>query len=156
MKYLVRSLKYLVYFAVLFCIMVAIIVVATHHSIADAPNLFRKGSLFEIIAIFVVFAAIYPAFGFKKNRIVFNWDFESLHKYIFKTMKNAGYKLISEDDEKIVFRHKSGSIRFARMYEDSITFFIKERPVVVDGPFKDTQKLVNNIYYFHRQDNPEE
>ncbi|MBP5210782.1 MAG: hypothetical protein J6Z27_02955, partial [Bacteroidales bacterium] len=66
MKYLIRSLKYLLYFVILFFVIVLIISLMNHQDIRDFQSLFIDGALAKISIIFIIIAAVYPLFGFKK------------------------------------------------------------------------------------------
>ncbi|MBQ7221895.1 MAG: hypothetical protein IJS02_00310 [Bacteroidales bacterium] len=154
MKYLIRSAKYLLYFVILFFVIVLVISFMNHQDITDFQSLFIDGALAKISIIFVVIAAVYPLFGFKKNRLNIDDDFENYYETIVETMENYGYELSIKDETKLVFRASKPSIRFARMWEDAITFCITEDPKVidVDGPYKDTVRVVRAISYNYRME----
>ena len=157
MKYLVRSLKYLVYFVVIFIICVAIVVVFSHQSFTDIPSLFKEGSLLPICLIFIGFAAIYPAVGYRKGRLNLDGEWKDYRDTVVDTMESAGYKLVEEDGSSLKFRHTRPMIRLTRMWEDEITFQQQENDpylVLVDGPSRDTLRIVSSIYYNYRMNHP--
>ncbi len=157
MKYLVRSLKYLVYFVVIFIICVAIVVVFSHQSFTDIPSLFKEGSLLPICLIFIGFAAIYPAVGYRKGRLNLDGEWKDYRDTVVDTMESAGYKLVEEDGSSLKFRHTRPMIRLTRMWEDAVTFEQQENDpylVLVDGPSRDTLRIVSSIYYNYRMNHP--
>lgn len=157
MKYLVRSLKYLVYFVVIFIICVAIVVVFSHQSFTDIPSLFKEGSLLPICLIFIGFAAIYPAVGYRKGRLNLDGEWKDYRDTVVDTMESAGYKLVEEDGSRLKFRHTRPMIRLTRMWEDAVTFEQQENDpylVLVDGPSRDTLRIVSSIYYNYRMNHP--
>lgn len=154
MKYFIRAVKYLVYFAVLFLIIVAILCVVMHHPLSSFATLFKEGAMWQIAVLFAVISAVYPSLGFRKNHITLDGPFSDYHDVIMKTMEDADFVLESEDDEKMVFRQKKGYLRFTRMWEDAVTFFKGEEIVFVDGPIRDTTRLISNVYYNYRQSHP--
>lgn len=159
MKYLVRSLKYLVYFVVIFIICVAIVVVFSHQSFTDIPSLFKEGSLLPICLIFIGFAAIYPAVGYRKGRLNLDGEWKDYRDTVVDTMESAGYKLVEEDGSSLKFRHTRPMIRLTRMWEDAVTFEQQENDpylVLVDGPSRDTLRIVSSIYYNYRMNHPQE
>lgn len=159
MKYLIRALKYLIYFVILFFIIVLVISFASHNDISDFQSMFVEGALARISIIFIIIAAAYPAFGFKKNHLILDDDYDKYQDTIMETMKQYGYILSHKDEANLVFKAEKASIRFARMWEDAITFTITEDPrkIDVDGPFKDTVRVTRGIYYNYRMNNhPEE
>ena len=157
MKYLVRSLKYLVYFVVIFIICVAIVVVFSHQSFTDIPSLFKEGSLLPICLIFIGFAAIYPAVGYRKGRLNLDGEWKDYRDTVVDTMESAGYKLVEEDGSSLKFRHTRPMIRLTRMWEDAVTFEQQENDpylVLVDGPSRDTLRIVSSVYYNYRMSHP--
>lgn len=159
MKYLVRSLKYLVYFVVIFIICVAIVVVFSHQSFTDIPSLFKEGSLLPICLIFIGFAAIYPAVGYRKGRLNLDGEWKDYRDTVVDTMESAGYKLVEEDTRSLKFRHTKPMIRLTRMWEDAVTFEQQENDpylVLVDGPSRDTLRIVSSVYYNYRMSHPQE
>lgn len=156
MKYLIRSIKYLIYFALVFCILVAIICVVMKHPISQFTSLFAAGSIWQILLLFIGVSALYPLLGYRKQHIALDGPFSDYRQIIIKAMEDAEYKLDSEDDKQMVFRHTKCYIRASRMWEDSITFYKDEENVLVDGPFRDSTRLIGAIYYNYRMNNPKE
>ncbi|MBP5301759.1 MAG: hypothetical protein J6Y88_00745 [Bacteroidales bacterium] len=156
MKYFVRAVKYLIYFTILFLIIVAILCVVLHHPLSHFAALFKEGAMWQIAVLFAVIAAVYPMLGFRKNHITLDGPFSDYHDIIKKTMDDADFVLEKDDDEKMVFRQKRGYLRFTRMWEDAVTFFKGEDRIYVDGPIKDTTRLISNIYYNYRQSHPKD
>lgn len=164
MKYLVRSVKYLIYFFIIFCICLALVVLFSRHSFSEIPEMLKNGELFKensllyIVLIFVGCAALYPAFGFRKGRMQLNGDWKEYRDSVAKTMEGADYKLVREDDHTMVWRHSRPLIRLTRMWEDTITFSVQEKDpslVLVDGPSRDTFKIIRAVLYNHRMSHPQ-
>ncbi|MBR5735435.1 MAG: hypothetical protein IKX60_01375 [Bacteroidales bacterium] len=156
MKYFIRAVKYLIYFVVLFLVIVAILCLVLNHPLSSFTTLFKEGSMWQIAVLFAVIAAAYPALGFRKNHITLDGPFSGYRDVIKQTLDDADFELVSEDDEKMVFRQKKGYMRFTRMWEDAVTFFKGEDRIYVDGPIKDTTRLISNIYYNYRMRNPKD
>ena len=158
MKYLVRSLKYLLYFVIIFFLCLVIVVVFSHQSLSSIPSLFKEGSLLPICLIFLGFAALYPAVGYRKARLVLDGEWKDYRDSIAKTMESAGYKLAEEDDKKMVWRSTRPVIRLTRMWEDAITFELQDNDptlVLVDGPSRDSFRIVSAVYYNYRMSHPQ-
>ena len=60
------------------------------------------------------------------------------------------------DSQQIVYRQKKALLRFTRMWEDAITFFKGEDRIFVDGPVKDTTRVISSVYYNYRMRNPKD
>ena len=158
MKYVIRSIKYLLYFVVIFCLCVVVVVVFSHQSLADVPSLFKEGSLLPICLIFVGFAALYPAVGYRKGRLHLDGEWKDYRDAVMHSMTGAGYKLVEEDDRHMKFRHGRPLIRLTRMWEDAVTFELQESDpglVLVDGPSRDTMRIVSSVYYNYRMSHPQ-
>ena len=158
MKYLVRSLKYLAYFVLIFFVCVLIVVLISHPQGSSFASLFKEGSLLPICLIFLFFAAIYPLLGYKKARLVMDGEWKDYRDTIVETMQSAGYELKSEDERELKFRSKSATMRIRRMWEDGITFTRQENDpslVLVDGPSRDTLRIVGSVYYNYRMNHPQ-
>ncbi len=158
MKYIIRSLKYLVYVLVIFFICIALVMLFSHQPISAFPEMFKEGSLLPIGLIFVAFAAIYPLIGYRKGRLVLDGEWKDYREAVMETMKNAGYKLVEEDERSLKFRSERPAVRLSRMWEDAITFTQQESDpslVLVDGPSRDTLRLVGNVYYNYRMKHPQ-
>jgi hypothetical protein len=149
MKYLIRSLKYLLYFLVIFFIIVGLLFLWQYTKNTDITfsGLFREGSLPKLVIFFLLVAAIYPALGFVKRKFHLNGDYAKYAGTIENTLKDAGYEIGSKDDEKVVFRHRKAITRLTRMYEDAIVFDLREDPIVVDGLRKDVDRILRAISY---------
>ncbi len=161
MKYLVRSLKQLLYFVLIFVVCVAIVLLLNHQSISAVPLMFQEGALLPICLIFMFFAAIYPLVGYRKSHIAMdsaeNWP--DYRKIILEVMKNAGYNISKESETSLKFRSGSTGVRISRKWEDAVTFEIDASDparVNVDGPARDTLRFVGDIYYCYRQSHPQE
>lgn len=158
MKYLIRSLKYLLYFVIIFFLCLAIVTVFSHQSLSNIPALFKEGSMLPICLIFIGVAALYPALGYRKGRLHLDGEWKEYRSAVVETMEGAGYKIVSEDDDKMVWRSTRALIRLTRMWEDTITFVRQESDpslVLVDGPSRDTFRIVETVYYNYRMSHPQ-
>ena len=157
MKYLIRSLKYLIYFVVIFFLCLALVVLFSHQHPTSLSELFKEGSLLPICLIFVGFALLYPAVGYRKAKLTLDDDWKEYRNAVMSTMEGAGYVLKSEDEKTMVFRHSKPLVRFTRMWEDAITFELQDDPTIVkvDGPSRDSLRLVSSIYYNYRMEHPQ-
>ena len=147
MKYVIRALKYLLYFLVIFFIIVAIVWLLNRTKMPDASftELFKEGSLPQMAIFFVVIAAIYPALGFVKRKIYTNGDFAKYENLIGGVMEQMGFEFEKEDEETKCYRIKSRYMRGTRMGEDRVTFFRNEDPIICEGLRKDVDRIARNI-----------
>ena len=146
MKYLIRSLKYLVYFFIVFVLLVGIIYMATKSDGVTLDNMFKEGSWIKITIMFIVIAAIYPYFGFKKMTARVEGDFSKHIDSVIEMLKNFDYSVENQDINGIItFRHNRKAARLSRMMEDRITVDYSGDTVTVEGLRRDITRIVYAI-----------
>lgn len=145
MRYIVRSVKYFIYFTVIFILIMAVLVF-TGAAEGDISSMFRGGysALWKIAAIFAAISAVYPSVGFMKKDAMFHGSWEECKGRIAEFMEGRGYSLESEDTGTMSFR-KSGISRLTRMYEDRITITAKLGGAEVEGLRKDVFRIVTGL-----------
>lgn len=153
MKYFIRSLKYFLYFAVLFSLIVLIIFYTSDRpegvTVAD---LFKEGSGYKILAFFIAVSAIYPLFGFaKKEAYLPGGNAEEKKREIIMLFENANFELTGETAGQLTFRPRNKIVRLIRMCEDAVTVNCSGNPVVVSGLRKDVFRFARLIEYTLRE-----
>ena len=159
MRYLIRSIKYLIYFVLIFFLIVGLIYFFSTQKQAGLSftELFQEGSLPKLVIFFLLVAGLYPALGFGKRNLYLNGEYGRYADIIDMAMRDLEYEKVSDEGGKVVYRCASHSKRLGRMYEDSITFDISDNPVIIEGFRKDTTRVLSTISYRIRQfENPEE
>ena len=157
MKYLLRSFKYLVYFVLIFFLCILIIRLAMRGQRVPLVEMFEEGAFTKIAIIFAAFALVYPLVGYKKGRLTLDGEWSAYRDAVVKTMTGAQYNLVSEEGGVMKFRSSRAAIRLSRMWEDAITFtpLPDGIHVEVDGPTRDTTRIISSIYYNYRMQNPQ-
>lgn len=152
MKYLVRSIKHLAYFVLIFFLCVLIIKLATHAQDVPLSEMFEEGAFTKIALILVAFAALYPLLCYKKGKLVLDGEWAGYRDAVMQTMQNAEYSLVSEENGVMKFRSDKMALRLSRMWEDAITFTPAADGihVDVDGPYRDTSRIIGAVYYNYR------
>ena len=158
MRYLIRSLKYLVYFAIIFFLIVGIVYLFSAQKLAGMSfvDLFKEGSLPKIALFFVVVAAIYPKLSFYKKELYLNGDFTKYATMVDEVMKGLDYVVEKQEPGKVTYIKNSAYARLTRMYEDRVTFDTSTDPVTVEGYRKDLLRILSGIAYRVRQQNREQ
>ena len=154
MRYLIRALKYLVYFAIMFFIIVGIVYLFSSQKAAGISfaELFKEGSLPKIALFFVAVAAIYPKLSFYKKEIYLNGDFTKYAEMFDEVMKSMDYELETQEPGCVTYRKKGAYARLTRMYEDRITFDTTGNPVIAEGYRKDLVRILSAIGYRLREE----
>lgn len=153
MKYVIRAVKYLVYFTV----MCSIILILTFHfsvkpeGLTLMDMLLVDGSLYKMLAFFVAVAAIYPALGFQ-NKPLYVSNIKENRKQIVELFENANYVIASEDATSVSFRLRNPFLRLMRLYEDYVTIDFSDNPVMIEGLRKDVLRFGRGIEYICREE----
>jgi len=153
-KYLIRVVKYAIYLAIIFFLLIAIMSVTSNQGL-KYENLFRAGTGGQMLIFFAVFSFIYPLFGFVKKKVYLNHNFTEDKEKIKEVIINSRYVLVAEDATTITFRHSSKFIRAMRMYEDAIILDFSDNPIILDGQRKDVYRLSRSIEYALRDTSAE-
>lgn len=142
MKYLVRSVKYFFYLAVMLTLVV-LAMVAFGFVDSDIDSIFRNGydSLWQIAAMLAVFAAIYPRFGFSKRRVHLGGEYSETRDEVIKAMQARSYVLTGEEGQTLYFRPGSVASRALKMFEDRITLSYSFGGYDIEGLTRDVVRL---------------
>ena len=152
MKYIIRSVKYLVYFTV----MCGIILVLTFHfsvkpeGLTLMDMLLVDGSIYKMLIFFVAVAAIYPALGFQKKEVYVS-NFKEHKKEIIELFENANYVVASESATTISFKLRNPFLRLLRICEDYVTIDFSGNPILMEGLRKDILRFSRGIEYICRE-----
>ena len=135
MKYVVRSLKYLVLLCVLY---VALTYLMTFVEPTDATvwqqllkHLNTRNGLYMVIA-FVLLAALYPKFGYMRSHIE-GCDIKGDRVRIDNAMRIFGFRVEQEGDDCVVYRAEGVVHRLSLMFEDRIEVRAVEGGVELKG-----------------------
>ena len=154
MRYLIRAVKYMVYFAIVFIVIVCIVYMFSTQKLAGMSliDLFKEGSLFKILLLFFGFSLIYPALSFQKKEILVDGHFTKYAETVDAVMKSLNYKKETETEDSVSYRCTGGYARLSRMYEDRITFDKTVTPFTVEGYRKDILRILSALTYRIRQE----
>lgn len=144
MRYLIRAVKYLLAFCVLYLAVVWI-------SIATNPAM--DGSVWDYVAAtyatqrgkmlmlaVVVLSAAYPSFGFMSRRV--NWNMAAQRDRLIEVFAAAGFSLKSEQEGKMVFRANNAIDKLVMLFEDEITVTADGEEVIVEGIRRGVAKVI--------------
>lgn len=122
MKYLIRSVKYFFYFALLTTAIVFVLIFIGAVN-GDINDIFEGGykALWKMGLFFAVVAAVYPKLGFVVRDVTTDREWDEVCGIAKDYFKSRRYQLESETADTLTFRRKSVTERVSRMYEDRIT-----------------------------------
>lgn len=154
-KYIIRGIKYFVYFTVIFTIILSALVLLKI-SDGDIHTMFKDDSWWKILLIFIAAGAIYPSVGYMKKNACFTGGLEANRGKIIEVMGNLGFEPEENGPEKMTFRCRNKLHRLTRMYEDRITLTPDLTGAVVDGLRKEVVRVVMHLEHALRSSEPEE
>ena len=142
MKYLLRSIKYFIYLAVMLTIFIAALL-ALGFIEGPIDNIFKNGadSIWQMALIVAAFAAVYPMLGYGKRNVRIYGEPEQVWPEIVEFMNGRGYILTEGDAEGAKFRLASNLGRVMRMGEDTITFTRNIGGYSLEGRTKEIVRL---------------
>lgn len=147
MTYLRRAIKYLFQLTLLFILLVGILMLAGMIP-KDIAIAFRKGwtSIFYILGIFALMAAVYPLFGYGKRNIRTAGEPSEHWKAIDEALEERCYVLSGETEDGGRRYHLKASLnRAARLWEDSITLTPMLGGFQAEGLVRDLARVVMSI-----------
>ena len=151
MKYLVRSIKYFIYFS-LICTLIVSALVLIGAVEGDINSIFEEGytSIGKIAIFFALVAAVYPKVGFIKHSISSTKEWSEIRTDVIEYMKERQWDLESEGNGVATFRVRGTATRLSKMYEDRITLTRSAEGYQMEGLRKDVMRLATGLE--HRLD----
>lgn len=148
MRYIIRSIKYFFYFALLTSFFLALFVVSGTVE-ANIESMFDGGysALWKIAMIFAVAAAAYPKLGFISSGVTCKDGWQDKKDAIKDFFKERHFELENETDNLMTFRYNGFAGRLTRMYEDKITLTGTENGFELEGLRKDVLRMAMALEY---------
>jgi hypothetical protein len=108
-------------------------------------DLLQESNVGLLITFGVVFGVAYPLFGYVKRKVHTKHPLDEEKQEVIRLFADVRFEVSSDEDKKIVFRHRSPFVRFMRLYEDSIEVDYSDNPVVLSGLRRDVDRLASRI-----------
>ena len=144
MKYVVRSLKYLVVLCVLYIALTYLmsLVEPTDASVWQQllTHLNTRSGLYMVIA-FVVLAALYPKIGYMSSRVE-DCGIVADRIRIDNAMRIFGFRVVEESDGRILYRAEGIVHRITLMFEDHIEVTAVDGGVELKGLRRSVARVV--------------
>ena len=140
--YLIRSIKYLIWLALLFTL-IFVLMIRTNTARAGGEQmlheLFHTQRGWMMIGMLMVLAFLYPRFGFTsrslKGSVATNRD------DILRVAHRGGFSLVSETPGQLVFRASSPAKKALLLWEDTIIVTQQGDQLVIDGIRKEVVRM---------------
>lgn len=151
MKYLIRSIKYFIYFSLMCTVIVSALVLIGAVD-GDINAIFEDGyaSIGKIAIFFALVAAVYPKVAFIQRGISSDKEWSEIRTEVIEYMKEHQWELEGESDGVATFRVRGTAARISKMYEDRITLTRYAGGYQMEGLRKDVMRLATGLE--HRLD----
>jgi hypothetical protein len=156
MKYIIRSLKYLLVLCVLYVALMWLSSVSTYGGAVDTMTLLRAQLSSDrgvwLVVAFVALALFYPKFGYV-CRGVAGADIEADRVRIDNAMQLYGFKFAELRDGVMVYRAEGIVRRLTLLFEDEILVRQVEGGVEVEGLRRSAVRIIYqlNAYIEHKE-----
>ena len=140
MKYLIRAVKYFIWFSIILTVTIAILAVLGVVE-PDPQLMFKDGikSVWQIAILFFVVALAYPLTGFRVMDAIIPGQYSDIRDRLLDYMESKGY------DSKFG--------RAMKMFEDRVTFTRSAEGFKVEGLRKVIVRLISGLEYMFRNEN---
>ncbi len=133
-KYIIRSVKYLVAFCVVYVAFMALVHYTEHAPITFAQRwqlMFESGwNGWSMVVGIILLAATYPFFGFAKRS--FEGDIVADREQLDMAAEVVGLKFVGESNGELVYR-ADGFRRVMRLFEDEVHIHQNGTLIEVEG-----------------------
>lgn len=156
MKYIVRSLKYLLLISVLYVALLWVSSIYTYNGMVDVVTLLKAQLGSErgvwLVATFIGLALLYPRFGYVR-RIVEDVDIEGDRIRIDNAMKLYGFKFAGVREGRLVYRAEGIIRRITLLFEDEILVRVVEGGVEIEGLRRSAVRIIYQLraYIEHKE-----
>lgn len=145
MKYIIRSLKYLLVLCVLYVALMWLSSVSTYGGAVDTMTLLRAQLSSErgvwLVVAFVALALFYPKFGYVRREVA-GADIEADRVRIDNAMQLYGFKFAEVCDGALVYRAEGVVRRLILLFEDEIVVRRTEGGVEVEGKRREAVRII--------------
>ena len=134
MKYIIRSVKYLVALCVLCVVLMGLMLVTGTSQLTAEETLYLlfHSDRFVLLAVaVVVLAATYPKFGFVVRRV--EGDVVKHRAQIENAFRTEGFRLVGEQNGVLHFRGDGVVKRLTLLFEDDVVVYQEGDTIVIDG-----------------------
>jgi hypothetical protein len=133
--YIRRSAKFIIYVILIFVIILGIIPLIGHgkpltESMRDMIHNSRFTFLFVLL---FAYAMVYPMITFIKVKRHLNGTFAENRDKFERAFASLNYVKVEEMPDRVVYRKRSHFSRILQWYEDKITVFTTEDPLIISG-----------------------
>lgn len=139
--YLRRAVKFLLYIAAIFVIVLYLIPMVAGDKVYSLDEILYERRFKIFLAFIIAYAFLFPLITFTRMKRHLNGSFEDNREAFEVAFNTYNYKKTEETPEKIVYRKKSFAGRLIQLYEDAIVIYTTEDPVIISGNTKYVSRI---------------
>ena len=145
MKYIIRSLKYLLVLCVLYVALMWLSSISTYGGAVDTMTLLRAQLASDrgvwLVVAFVALALFYPKFGYVR-RVIEGADMDADRVRIDNAMQLYGFKFAEVRDGGLIYRAEGVVRRIILLFEDEIIVRRVEGGIEVEGKRREAVRII--------------
>jgi hypothetical protein len=146
MKYIIRAIKYFIYFSLLTTVIItALVLIGAVEGNID--SIFNGGTeaLWKIALFFAAVSAVYPKVGFITRDVPVDRDLSDIRGEVLTFFSDRRYELESETPEQMCFRLRGFGGKLSKMFEDRIILTRRPGGYDMEGLRKDVLRLASGF-----------
>ena len=146
MKYIIRAVKYFIYFSLLTTVIVTTLVLIGAVE-GNIDSIFNGGTdaLWKIAVFFAAVSALYPKLGFITRDVPVDKDLSEIRDEVVTFFTDRRYELESETPEQMSFRIRGVGGKLSKMFEDRIILTRRSGGYDMEGLRKDVLRLASGF-----------
>jgi hypothetical protein len=139
--YFRRGLKFFLYIGAIFILVLYVIPIISGDKVGSFDEIIHERRFKIFLAFIVAYGFLFPAITFTRLKRHLNGTFEDNREIFDQAFNNYNYIKTEDTPDKIVYRKKAVGGRLIQLYEDAITVYTKEEPVIISGNTKYVSRI---------------
>jgi hypothetical protein len=133
--YIRRSAKFIVYIILIFVLILGVFPLISHGKplVVSMHDLLQNSRFTLMFGLLIAYGMVYPMISFVTIKRHLNGTFAGNRDKFERAFAALDYILTEETPDKLVYRKKSQLSRLFQWYEDEITVYTHENPVMISG-----------------------
>jgi hypothetical protein len=133
--YIRRSVKFIIYIILIFVLVLGIFPLISHGKplIQSMHELLQNSRFTLMFGLLIAYGMAYPMISFVKLKRHLNGSFAENRDKFEKAFAALNYIKTDETPDKVIYRKEKQFSRLLQWYEDEITVYTTENPVIISG-----------------------
>jgi hypothetical protein len=134
-EYIRRAAKFILYILIIFFVILGLYPLLSHGKplTVSMHEMFQNSRFTMMFGILIAYGLLYPLITFVRLKRHLNSSFEQNRAKFERAFERLDYIKTGETPDRIIFRKRTQFARFVQWYEDEITVYTQENPVIISG-----------------------